>query len=150
MQAISQAKAEAMMPWYAWSRLARKPTGSAHSNVQATVRHGTNQRPSDPACAAATTRKGSTSSAGIRDWRSDHAVTRATPHTATDRDPATERRPEATAMGASIYAPTSRIDNTVGTAQGKMTTMAAIRRVLARRGAADRNRPRTRSPSRPA
>ena len=48
-------------------RPARNSTGTAHSSAQATVRHGISQRPSDPACAPATTANGSTAASAPAD-----------------------------------------------------------------------------------
>ena len=63
------------------------PTGSAHSRVHATVRHGTDQRPSGPMCAAPATASGSTRR--MATWLRvpcAKPVTTARPQTATDRD----------------------------------------------------------------
>jgi len=47
--AISQPAAGPIIGWLPASREAMIPTGTAQASVQATVRHGTNQRPSEPA-----------------------------------------------------------------------------------------------------
>jgi hypothetical protein len=78
------------------------PIGRAQPSVQATVRHGTKQRPSAPACAAATTTNGSRSSnpnAGEFE-PPDRPDTRARPQTATDSDASRPRCPADTANGA--------------------------------------------------